>query len=1019
MRCASPARTGFRLCFVIVAALATGLAAISPTPAGAAPATLATADQHYIAYNETFNRPAPGVLANDTGTGITVTSNTQPTRAVGPVVVAPDGSFAYTPTAGYAGFDSFSYTITDSSGATSTAQVQIITQLPAGARAVRDDYTTAYNEPLVVAAPGVLANDIGTGLRVTGNYGASYGTVAIGVDGQLSYTPNLGFTGTDSVVYAIADQWSRSSLGSVTIAVAAPAAPTASDDGPYAVAFESPITVDDVLANDTGTGLRIINHTNGTNGTVTFTADTVSYTPYAGFTGDDQFVYFVEDGFGRGTSATVRVTVAAPTAPTAADDGPYNVTYEGTVTIDDLLANDTGSQLTVVDVTGAAHGTVTFTDDTVTYTADPGWGGDDTVTYTVEDRFARQVSASFIVTTALPTAPVATNDGPYRTEYQTEVVVSDPAAGLLANDTGTGLTVSASHAETGALDVAPDGTFTYEPENGAAGPVTFSYTISDGFGRTSSATSTVTIALPAAPTPADDGPFVAAYGESRTVSLAELLANDTGTELRVIAVGDGAHGVTTGDDATLTYTPDAHWAGDDQVTYTVVDRFGRMAEADITFVTSLPAAPTAADADLTTPYATAASGAVAATGTDVTLVYNDDAGAGRVDFAEDRSFTYTPDVAWAGEDTFTYTVTDRFDRTATGSVTVTTGAADADLSVHVTADGPLVVDEPATWTVEVTNNGPTTAPAGSTLVLTVDEGITIDGFTVVGAAAGTAENWDCTLETQTLTCVLPVELPVGAASPIEVQVTAHAGSEGTAASTLVVDGPASEEAAATGDVTVDVLGSSDLSILKTLAGDGLVVGATASWNLAVTNDGPSEAVAVTVTDVLPSGLLYTGVTGDGWACDAEAQTVTCVLADPLDDGATSTLSLVTEVTASAGDVVVNTASVHSSSVDRADANDADAAPAVTVLAAPQVPTTPEDPDGPDSPTDTGPDTTAPDTTGPTASQEPSERPRDDRPTRRDLPRTGTSSMPVGVTGMLVLVGGAVLTGVSRRTRRSH
>ncbi len=66
---------------------------------------------------------AQGLLANDTGQQITVTSYTQP--AHGTVTVNADGSYTYTPTQGYVGADSFTYIITDEFGTTSTATVAL------------------------------------------------------------------------------------------------------------------------------------------------------------------------------------------------------------------------------------------------------------------------------------------------------------------------------------------------------------------------------------------------------------------------------------------------------------------------------------------------------------------------------------------------------------------------------------------------------------------------------------------------------------------------------------------------------------------------------------------------------------------------------------------------------------------------------------------------------------------------------------------------------------------------------
>jgi hypothetical protein len=63
------------------------------------------------------------VLANDTGTKLTVTAHTEP--SAGTVTIPADGKFSYTPKDGFTGADSFTYTVTDSVGQTATAKVAI------------------------------------------------------------------------------------------------------------------------------------------------------------------------------------------------------------------------------------------------------------------------------------------------------------------------------------------------------------------------------------------------------------------------------------------------------------------------------------------------------------------------------------------------------------------------------------------------------------------------------------------------------------------------------------------------------------------------------------------------------------------------------------------------------------------------------------------------------------------------------------------------------------------------------
>jgi large repetitive protein len=116
--------------------------------------------------------------------------------------------------------------------AASAAVVPFVGSSPAGARsvpqvacvvAVADDaYSTPINTPLVVADPGVVSNDTlcGTDGLVISTSSPSHGGLS-GFDdagGGFTYTPDPGFTGTDSFTYVLEDV-EGSPTGTVTITV--------------------------------------------------------------------------------------------------------------------------------------------------------------------------------------------------------------------------------------------------------------------------------------------------------------------------------------------------------------------------------------------------------------------------------------------------------------------------------------------------------------------------------------------------------------------------------------------------------------------------------------------------------------------------------------------------------------------------------------------------------------------------------------------------------------------------------
>jgi hypothetical protein len=90
-------------------------------------APTAVDDSYETQQDELLTVAAPGVLANDSdpdGDPLTAVLAVGP--ANGSVTVNTDGSFTYTPNAGFSGADTFTYTADDGRGGTATATVTII-----------------------------------------------------------------------------------------------------------------------------------------------------------------------------------------------------------------------------------------------------------------------------------------------------------------------------------------------------------------------------------------------------------------------------------------------------------------------------------------------------------------------------------------------------------------------------------------------------------------------------------------------------------------------------------------------------------------------------------------------------------------------------------------------------------------------------------------------------------------------------------------------------------------------------
>lgn len=193
---------------------------VVPLPFGDGyPTPIAVPDSYAAAASTPLSVAAPGVLSNDTLNSAIASLATSP--AHGSLSFNPNGSFTYTPTTGYTGFDTFSYTLTNIWG-TSTAVVTIAIASPAPI-AVDDSFGMAYGATLSVPAPGVLGNDTVNGGSPAVATNVSHGILTFNTDGSFSYAPTLGYFGADSFTYTLSSV-AGSSTATVSLTVGSPPA---------------------------------------------------------------------------------------------------------------------------------------------------------------------------------------------------------------------------------------------------------------------------------------------------------------------------------------------------------------------------------------------------------------------------------------------------------------------------------------------------------------------------------------------------------------------------------------------------------------------------------------------------------------------------------------------------------------------------------------------------------------------------------------------------------------------------
>lgn len=240
-------------------------------------------------------------------------------------------------------------------------------------------------------------------------------------------------------------------------------------------------------------------------------------------------------------------------------------------------------------------------------------------------------------------------------------------------------------------------------------------------------------------------------------------------------------------------------------------------------------------------------------------------------------------------------------------------SAEADLAVTKTAQpSPTVIaGQSLTYTVVVRNNGPSLA-RNVVLTDTLPAGVWLTG-TTISSGGGV-----CALlasPPNTLSCHLGA---IGAGNAVTVYVTGLVGSwvpDGTllgndaSARSDAVD-PVSANDSAHVDVTVAA--RADLAIVMTSDKDTYKPSSTVEYTITVTNNGPSDALGVVVTDNLPDTKQAVYVFDSG-GCSQSGLVLTCSFGD-MPAGTSQSINVYVLVKGSKGKIA-NQASVTSTTVD--------------------------------------------------------------------------------------------------------
>ena len=227
------------------------------------------------------------------------------------------GGRTYTPDPGFAGDDSFTFRASDGVDESSLQTVTItVTPPPNDPPACSD-----VSRRLAPGAPATIQlactdpdGDPVTLETVAGPAHGTLGAVDQGTD-QVVYTPDPGYTGTDSFTYRATDGTLAGPAATVSIVVTgAPACQDVARTTRIDTAVSVPLTCTD----PDGDALTLSIVAGPSKGSLDgMSGGAVTYTPDAGESGADSFTYRASDGTAQSAPATVSITITRP--PSCAD----------------------------------------------------------------------------------------------------------------------------------------------------------------------------------------------------------------------------------------------------------------------------------------------------------------------------------------------------------------------------------------------------------------------------------------------------------------------------------------------------------------------------------------------------------------------------------------------------------------------------------------------------------------------------------------------------------------------------
>jgi VCBS repeat-containing protein len=604
-----------------------------------------------------------------------------------------------------------------------TAPISITEPVPPVAN--DDSASTTLDMPVNI---DVAANDIDPNGNLdpttTNNSCATCSDPAKGMlinnrDGTFTYTPDAGFTGSDGFIYEICDTDGLCDTAAVTIHIGLSTievrVAASSDDAEEAATGSVKLTSSD---------LELVQESSQQTVGIRFTGITMPQ----GAAIINAYVQFQTDEVNSETTNLIIEGEASDNAATFVSSSG-DITSRPRTTASAAWSPSPWTTVGAADLDQRTSDISAVIQEIVTR---PGWASGNALVLMISGSGKRVAEAYNGVAAAAPLLHVEYNASGSGNQRPT-VTISDPADGSIFFE-GNSITFSgtASDFEDGDLTASLSWESDLDGPIGSGGSFarsdlsvgvhTVTATVTDSGDQASSDRVMISI-INNPPTAVDD-----AYttDEDTTLNVAPgVLVNDSDVDgdplTAILATPPSSGNLILNPDGSFTYTPNADFNGEDSFTYKANDGASDSNAATVSItVNPVNDSPTAVDDAYTTNEDTTLNVTVPGIlandsdvdGDPLTANLVNDVSNGALNLAADGSFTYTPALAFAGTDSFTYRAND--------------GQADSNLvRVSIT-----VIGEP----ISVTDIQPNTVAAGTTI------DATIFGLSFVAGANVTFEN---------------------------------------------------------------------------------------------------------------------------------------------------------------------------------------------------------------------------------------------------------------------------------------